>query len=108
MNTSVSLQSCDAKKEEVVRHLIDYALSHGLWTLIFTYISLFISFFIATGIMLRSADWKFDYHAPISLFPSPFPRSCYEKAMNVQTTYNELMHAVAHDKQFLYDCLQQY
>lgn len=39
--------------------------------------------------------------APFVLFPSSFPRIQFETACEVQTVLNELMHLVAHDKEFL-------
>ncbi|XP_063696004.1 glutathione synthetase-like [Culicoides brevitarsis] len=38
---------------------------------------------------------------PFVLTPSPFPRAEFEKVVALQTTLNELMHAVAHDDEFL-------
>ncbi|CAD5114549.1 DgyrCDS3667 [Dimorphilus gyrociliatus] len=41
-----------------------------------------------------------------TLLPSPFPKDLYEKALKVQQPFNELMIKVAHDKEFLYECLK--
>jgi len=38
---------------------------------------------------------------PFVLTPSPFPRSEFEKVVDLQTTWNELMFAVANDDEFL-------
>lgn len=35
--------------------------------------------------------------APVTLFPSLFPRSCFEEAKALQCTYNELYAAIADD-----------
>ncbi|EEB12574.1 glutathione synthetase, putative [Pediculus humanus corporis] len=43
--------------------------------------------------------------APFVLFPSSFPRSEFEKAINIQIVLNELIHKVAHDHMFLTDTL---
>jgi glutathione synthase len=40
-------------------------------------------------------------HAPISLFPSPFPRAQFEAARRLQSVYNVLYARVAMDTQFL-------
>ena len=49
------------------------------------------------GICMRQKD-KFDrdalHFAPFVLFPSPFPRDEYNKAVNLQVIVNELMHKV--------------
>ncbi|KAI9677435.1 MAG: hypothetical protein M1817_006389 [Caeruleum heppii] len=39
--------------------------------------------------------------APVSLFPSLFPRSCLEKARQIQKAYNELYAAIARDEEWL-------
>ncbi len=39
--------------------------------------------------------------APVTLFPSPFPRACYEQATAVQQAYNELYAKISHDEEFL-------
>uniref|UniRef100_T1GYN1 Glutathione synthetase n=1 Tax=Megaselia scalaris TaxID=36166 RepID=T1GYN1_MEGSC len=44
--------------------------------------------------------------APFLLTPSVFPRKQFEKAVNLQTTLNELVHAVAYDDDFLTGTLQ--
>lgn len=38
---------------------------------------------------------------PVTLFPSPFPRVCFEQAKAVQTAYNELYAKVSRDEEFL-------
>lgn len=39
--------------------------------------------------------------APCTVFPSPFPRSCFELAKEVQRDVNQIMHKVAYDQKFL-------
>ncbi|KAG5681013.1 hypothetical protein PVAND_010480 [Polypedilum vanderplanki] len=43
--------------------------------------------------------------APFVLTPSLYPRKEFEKAVNLQTVLNELMHKVAHDTDFLRETL---
>lgn len=45
--------------------------------------------------------------APFILLPSPFPRKEFRKAVELQTVLNELMHRVAHDREFLTESLKQ-
>ncbi len=45
--------------------------------------------------------------APVTLFPSPFPRVCFEQAQGVQKTYNELYVAIANDEEFLKDIVEE-
>ncbi|KAJ6446527.1 glutathione synthetase-like protein [Purpureocillium lavendulum] len=40
-------------------------------------------------------------NAPVTLFPSPFPRICFEQGKAVQRTYNDLYAAVSRDEEFL-------
>ncbi|KAI5281577.1 hypothetical protein KEM54_003165 [Ascosphaera aggregata] len=40
-------------------------------------------------------------HAPVTLFPSLFPRSCYDTARAVQKTYNQLYAAIPNDEKWL-------
>lgn len=40
-------------------------------------------------------------NAPVTLFPSPFPRQCFAQALGVQTTYNELYAAVSRNEEFI-------
>ncbi|KAK5306402.1 Glutathione synthetase [Exophiala xenobiotica] len=39
--------------------------------------------------------------APVTLFPSPFPKSCFDQARSLQQTYNELYAAIANDEDWL-------
>lgn len=39
--------------------------------------------------------------APVTLFPSPFPRVCFDQAVSVQKAYNELYAAISQDEPFL-------
>ena len=39
--------------------------------------------------------------APVTLFPSPFPRSCFEEAKGIQKAYNELYAAISQDESWL-------
>ncbi|KAL3105333.1 hypothetical protein niasHT_026066 [Heterodera trifolii] len=57
------------------------------------------------GLVLRKYDPKASADtaefAPISLFPSPFPRKAFEKALSVQKAMNLLYFRVANDHEFL-------
>ncbi len=39
--------------------------------------------------------------APVTLFPSPFPRVCFEQARAVQRAYNALYAKIGTDEEFL-------
>jgi glutathione synthase len=36
--------------------------------------------------------------APVTIFPSPFPETCFEQARLLQTAYNELYAAISNDE----------
>jgi glutathione synthase len=40
-------------------------------------------------------------NAPVALFPSPFPKTCFERARSLQTVYNELYAAIASNERWL-------
>ena len=41
--------------------------------------------------------------APVTLFPSLFPWSCFHEALSIQTAYNELYVNITRDEQWLED-----
>ena len=40
-------------------------------------------------------------NAPVTVFPSPFPRSCFEQAQGLQTLYNKLYAEITCDVEWL-------
>ena len=46
-------------------------------------------------------------NAPVTLFPSPFPRQCFEHAQALQKVYNELYAAIANDEHWLESVLKE-
>lgn len=45
--------------------------------------------------------------APVTLFPSPFPRVCFEQAKSVQSAYNELYASISRDEEFLKSMVEE-
>ncbi|ORY17659.1 hypothetical protein BCR34DRAFT_621826 [Clohesyomyces aquaticus] len=45
--------------------------------------------------------------APVTLFPSLFPRKCFEEGLAIQTAYNELYSAIARDEQWLQTIVEE-
>jgi len=45
---------------------------------------------------------------PVTLFPSPFPKTCFDEAKAIQTTYNELYARISQDEDFLAELVQEY
>ncbi|XP_050069407.1 glutathione synthetase-like [Anopheles maculipalpis] len=88
------LQSCiplpldEAQLLDVVEKAKDWAIMHG-------------------AAMRSKQDFNPDalLFAPFILTPSSFPRKEFQKAVNLQPLLNELIHAVAHDSQFLLSTL---
>ena len=46
--------------------------------------------------------------APVTLFPSLFPRLCFEEAKAIQIVYNELYAAIARDEEWLREIVEEY
>jgi len=67
---------------------IDYSLSHGLAVRP-------VPTFAANPHNALSTA------APVSLYPSLFPRSCFESSRSVQAAYNSVYAAVASDEEWL-------
>lgn len=47
-------------------------------------------------------------NAPVTLYPSPFPRPCFEQAQALQKVYNELYAAIASDEEWLGGVMKEY
>ncbi|KAI9017774.1 glutathione synthase [Gaertneriomyces semiglobifer] len=77
----------DAKLDELKGHAVDWAIAHGL--------------VVRPPATTTNADAPLVTHAPIALFPSPFPRNSYELAIQYQPLFNKLVDAVARDENFL-------
>ena len=45
--------------------------------------------------------------APVTLFPSLFPRNCFDAGLAIQTAYNELYSAIARDEEWLKEIVEE-
>jgi glutathione synthase len=45
--------------------------------------------------------------APVTLFPSLFPQSCFRTACSIQEAYNELYSAIARDEEWLKSIVEE-
>lgn len=45
---------------------------------------------------------------PVTLFPSPFPKVCFDQGVSVQRAYNELYAAISQDEEFLAQTVKEY
>lgn len=80
----ITIPAAETCFDELIAKAKDYALMHG------------------AGIRSRE-NFNPDVlqFVPFTLTPSPFPRQEFEKVVDLQATWNELMHAVANDDEFL-------
>lgn len=46
--------------------------------------------------------------APVTLFPSLFPRPCFEEGLEIQRAYNELYAAIVRDEGWLGSIIEEY
>jgi glutathione synthase len=80
-------------------------------------VSLIKDWSIAHGLAVRPppsvVSAEFDPHgilattAPVTLFPSPFPRVCFDQARSIQEAYNELYASIAQDEEFLKSIVEE-
>lgn len=87
----------DAERDSLVRSAKDWSLANGL------------AVRPPPGLIPAGDDpaGVAAIHAPVTLFPSPFPRVCFEQARAVQTTYNHLYASVSRNEEFLADMVKQ-
>ena|SRR2546430_15980492 len=45
--------------------------------------------------------------APVTLFPSPLPKSCFDEALAIQKAYNELYSAIVQDEDWLKGVIEE-
>ncbi|TPX72981.1 glutathione synthase [Spizellomyces sp. 'palustris'] len=79
--------------DELRDHAVDWALAHG---------------FVVRPAPSSVGNQTIPVvtHAPFALFPSPFPRRCYEQALKLQPLFNALVESVAKDDLFLRETLE--
>lgn len=89
MTPCIDIPLAGQQLEEIINKAKDWALMHG--------------------ITMRSKE-SFNRDQvqilPFTLLPSTFPRRNFEKAKNIQLLLNELMHKVAHNKDFITNSLK--
>lgn len=81
--------------EYLVTHLKDWSIAHGL---VVRPSPAFVD--DRTGALATTA--------PVTLFPSPFPRRCFEEAISIQTVYNELYSGISRDEEWLGGIVEEY
>lgn len=81
----------ETQLEELTVYATTYALSHGLLYL--------------PPVRPLPKVPSAAIHAPLALFPSPFPRKLFEQAKKLQGIYNVLYSRIALDEEFLDDVM---
>lgn len=64
---------------------------------------------LANGLVMYPPEWKqhLASHAPITVFPTPFPRDLFENGVKVQKAFNELYaNAVSKEKKWLNEIIE--
>lgn len=81
---------------DLVHAARDYALSNSI-----VYRPVLTSTDTADKSQQQTAFHASVIHAPFSLFPTPFPRRAFQRAVSIQKLYNHLYAAIASDHAFL-------
>jgi glutathione synthase len=83
------------QQEYLVGHLKDWSIVHGLAVR-------------PSPRLVNDAKGVLATTAPVTLFPSPFPRHCFEEAISVQLAYNELYSGISRDERWLGGIVEEY
>lgn len=74
-----------------------------------------IDWALAHGLVVRQETASQDIdnhstviHAPFALYPSPFPRSCFDEAVGLQPIVNKLVHQLSLDESFIHSVMKEY
>lgn len=89
LKSCIELSFSKEEKQVIIDKAKDWALMHG--------------------ISMRSKECFNENQVqilPFTLLPSSFPKSSFEKAKSIQMSLNELMHKVAHNKDFITNSLK--
>ncbi|KOS17649.1 Glutathione synthetase [Escovopsis weberi] len=87
----------EAEQEAIVRTIKDWTIANGL------------AIRPPPAVVPSAADPAgiTAINVPVTLFPSPFPRQCFEQARAVQRAYNELYASVSRDEAFIEETVKQ-
>lgn len=84
------------EKERLVQTIKDWTIANGL------------AVRPPPAIAGNDAEGILAMSAPVTLFPSPFPKSCFEDARFIQTAYNELYARISQDEEFLSSLVKEW
>ncbi|KAL2020260.1 hypothetical protein VTK56DRAFT_8584 [Thermocarpiscus australiensis] len=83
------------ERERLVQTIKDWSIANGL------------AVRPPPAVAANDAEGILAIHAPVTLFPSPFPKSCFEEARAIQSKYNELYARISQDEDFLSGLVQE-
>jgi hypothetical protein len=88
----------DARRQYLLTNLKDWSISNGL------------AVRPAPSYVPQDQDPELSLAttAPVTLFPSLFPRSCFEHGIKIQTAYNKLYSEIAQDEEWLRPIIEEY
>jgi hypothetical protein len=88
----------DARRQYLLTNLKDWSISNGL------------AVRPAPSYVPQEQDPELSLATtpPVTLFPSLFPRSCFEQGIEIQTAYNKLYSAIAQDEEWLKPIIEEY
>lgn len=83
------------ERENLVQVVKDWSIAHGL------------AVRPPPAVVAEDAEGILAMNAPVTLFPSPFPRDCFTEAKAIQQAYNELYANISRDEDFLGELVQE-
>jgi glutathione synthase len=87
----------DLESDYLLTNIKDWSIAHGLAVRPST---AFVPQNQDPGLALATT-------APVTLFPSLFPRSCFEQGVGIQRAYNKLYSAIARDEKWLQPIVEE-
>lgn len=83
------------ERENLVQVIKDWSIAHGL------------AVRPPPAVVSDDPEGILAINAPVTLFPSPFPRDCFVEARATQKAYNELYANISRDEEFLSGIVQE-
>lgn len=87
----------DEQREYLLSNLKDWSIAHGLAVRP-------VPSYVPTD---QDPSGALATTAPVTIFPSLFPRVCFEQAQSVIKAYNELYSAIASDEAWLKEIVEE-
>lgn len=84
-----------AERESLAQEVKDWSIAHGL------------AVRPPPAVVPEDPEGILATSVPVTLFPSPFPKACFDEAKKIQQAYNELYANISRDEDFLRDIVQE-